>query len=309
MAKKKTTKKGGLLSFFSKKKSGRSSKKKQPTLSSGVKIAASIIAVTIIAAGGAIGLIYMDRSVRQTAIQNIPLVTPVLVGRPDWIANQQVWIDKLTETLGGDAFAPTEATALLLKQRLETLSWMTRITVQTTPTEIKIFADYRQPVGLVDLGRNGKYYLDKDVTVLEYLPISSVPVIEITGIEAVKSIPAPGNPWRVDDAAAAVQILDYLYRCDLAYMDEKRIQKPLLNEIVSIDVENFDGRKSSSPDRAHIGLKVKDGTLVKWGAAIEKESVNFEAKTEIKRKRLYQHFIDHGNSLQGSAKYIELRQL
>ncbi|MHC4926543.1 MAG: cell division protein FtsQ/DivIB [Planctomycetota bacterium] len=306
MAKRKTTKKGGLFSFFSKKKkTGRRSKKNQPNISSGVKVAASILFVAILAAGGAIGLIYMDRSIKQDAIKDTPLVSLRLIGRPDWIENQQVWIDTVTEVAGGGAFAPNADTAQFVQQRLESLSWMSNVTVQTTPEYINVTGDYRRPVGLIDLGRGKKYLVAKDMTVLEYLPIDSLPIIEITGVDAVKSIPEPGRTWRAEDAAAAVQLLDYLYRCDTHFLQQEKIQKPLLDEIVAIDVSNFAARSN----KPHIFLKVTDGTKVNWGAAIGQAARFLEQNEKDKIADLYDHFIDYNNTLMGSAKYIELRQL
>ena len=310
MAKRKTTKKGGLFSFFTKKKkTTRGSKKSQPSISTGLKVTATIMVLAIIAGGGAVGLIYMDRYVQRTAAAATPSGSLKLIDPPAWIETQQLWIDKLVDTAGGMRFPLNDQAAQYVTQRLSALSWLNNIHVQTTPEYITVKADYRRPVGLVDIGRGKKYYLAEDMTVLEYLPIDSVPVIEITGIAAEKTIPEPGLPWRAEDAIAAVQLLDYLFRCDLVYLKNGQIQKPLLDEIESIDVSNFAARKSSSPNRPHIYLKVLDGTQVNWGAAIGQGNRYIEAKADKKCLKLYEHFVEHNNSLQGSAKWIELRQL
>ncbi len=306
MAKRKPTKKGGLFSFFSKKKkTGRGSKKSAPSISTGLKVTATIMVLAIIAGGGAIGLIYMDRYV-NASVPPENATGPLGHYYPDWV--NQEWKDSIYKVIGDGPFPLNKQSAHQIAEKLETLSWISNVRAQVKPDYIEIKADYRKPVGLVEVGRN-KYYLDAHMVVLDYIPIDTLPVIEITGIASEKTIPAPGLPWQVEDAAAAVQLLDYLNRCDQYYLKEEQIQKPLLDEIESIDVSNFAARKSSSPDRPHIYLKVLDGTQVKWGAAIGQGDRYIEAKADKKRERLYRHFISNNNSLQGSAKYIELRQL
>lgn len=308
MAKRKTTKKGGLFSFFSKKKkTGRRTKKTQPTISTGVKVTLAIMAVAILIAGGAIGLIYMDRYVKTTVSPENAAGPLAYVQLPVWV--NQEWKDSIYKIVGDGPFPLNEKSAQTIARQLETISWLSNVKTQVTPEYIKVQADYRKPVGLVNVSRSRKYYLDIDMVVLDYMPLDTLPIIEITGIASPKSIPDPGLHWQAEDAAAAVQLLDYLYRCDTYYLNENRIQKPLLDEIASVDVSNFAARKSNSPDRPHIYLKVLDGTQVKWGAAIGQGNRYLEAKAEKKRERLYQFFLDNNNSLQGSAKFIELRNL
>ena len=79
--------------------------------------------------------------------------------------------------------------------------------------------------------------------------------------------------------------------------------------IESIDVSNFAARKSTSMDRPHIVFNVKDGTKVYWGAAWGQAATAFEADDKTKLDRLYQWFMEHNNTLQGTVKIIELRWL
>jgi len=81
-------------------------------------------------------------------------------------------------------------------------------------------------------------------------------------------------------------------------------EAPLLNEIASIDVSNFGGRKSSR--RPHIVLYAKDGTQVFWGAAYGESARYLEASEREKIAMLYQFYKDH-STIQGKVKYIELR--
>ncbi len=303
--KKKTTKKSGWFSgFFSKKTKGtRSKKKNQQSLSHGLKIAAGIVAATLLIGGAAVGFIYMDRYVK-TSRPTEKTVGPLAYALPAWV-NQQ-WKDSIYDVIGEGPFPLDKTSARSLAQKLERISWLSNVTARVTPEYIKIEADYRRPVGVVSLG-GSKYYLDRQMTVMEYLPVTAFATIEITGIGSPRSMPAPGNRWAAEDAAAAVELLDWLYKMDLHFQLKKDLEKPLLDEIDAIDVSNFAARKSNS--QPHITLTVKDGTKVFWGAAWGQAARYLEQDEQKKLVGLYQYYMDHNNTLQGTAKYIELRQL
>jgi hypothetical protein len=318
MARRKKKKKGGLKSFFSKKKkkTKRSKRKKSDSFVTGLKVTLSIMFLTILVAGGAIGLIYMDRYVNNAAkgeneeVLEGPLK---LIDYPAWL--NQDWVDTLVATAGGKRFPLDQGWAQKVATRLATLSWLDNVQVQTTPEYLTVKADYRRPVGLVRSGRNRKVYLDADMTVLDFISVTSIPVIEIKGLASTK-VPKPGQTWLADDAAAAIELLDLLYMADLHFQQErgddtasspgKKVpEKPLLNEIESIDMSNFAARKSRS--KPNIVLNVADGTKVYWGAAWGQANIYFEADEKDKLARLYQFFMDHNSTLGGAAKYIELR--
>lgn len=309
MARKKKTrtkKSVRLFGIFPKKKTAartRSKKQKKP-LSAGLRVALGIMIVTLLAAGAAVGFLYLDRYVNTTVAQDVPNGSLKLIDPPAWL--NQEWIDQLVETAGGKRFPLDETSATLVSERLQTLFWLKTVRVQTTPDYLEIHADYRRPVGFLDLGRS-KYYLDAELVVLDYLPLDTLPVVEITGVAAPRSIPPPGNRWAAEDAAAAVRLLDWLYKTDLHFLNKQELQKPLLDEIESIDVSNFAARQSNAAP--HIVLTVEDGTKINWGAAWGQAARYLEQDENDKLTDLYQFYMDHNNTLQGTAKYIELRQL
>lgn len=262
--------------------------------------------VTVLIAGGAVGLIYLDRYVKATIGPEEAVGPLAYVKLPTWV-NQQ-WKDSIYETVGEGPFLLNETTAKTIARQLEAISWLNHVKTQVTPDYIKIEADYRRPVGLVDLGRNRKYYLDAKMVVLDTLPLDTLPLIEIKGIASPRSIPAPGVTWAAEDARAAVELLDMLYKMDMHFQQAEQLEKPLLDEIESIDVSNFAARKSNKD--SHIILNVKDGTTkINWGAAWGQASRYVEQDEKDKLTDLYQFFMDHNNSLRATAKYIELRQL
>lgn len=321
MARKKKQKSGGLSGFFSKKKKSKRSKRKNiNSFVTGMKVALSILFLTIFIAGGAIALIYMDRYVHNhansTGEAGVSTTTegPLkLIGAPTWLTSD--WTDALIAAAGGKNFELNETSAKRVADRLSTLSWLDNVQVQTTPEYLTVRAKYRMPIAWVQADRNRKVCLDVDMNVLDYIPVESVPVVEIKGLASYK-VPSPGHQWAAADAAAAVELVNLLYIADLHFQQErenktdtsqpKKIpQMPLLNEIQSIDVSNFGARKSRSAP--NLVLNVADGTKVYWGAAWGQANVYFEADEKDKLARLYQFFMDHQNTLQGAAKYIELR--
>ncbi|MBP8605597.1 MAG: hypothetical protein KBI46_07140 [Phycisphaerae bacterium] len=288
--------------FFQKKK-----RRKSGTAISWVtalKITLSIMFLTLLAAGGAVGLIYLERYVKEAAAAQTPTGSLKLVNSPAWL--NQDWIDALVKAAGGKRFELDDKSARQVARRLEQLSWLTDVRVQTTPEFLEVTAIYRRPIAIVSVSRTRKFYLDADMVVLDYIPVSAIPVIEITGL-AKTNVSEPGQIWLADDAKAAVELLNWLYLMDVHFQQEQKLPKPLIDEIISVDVSNFAARKSRSAP--NIVLNVKDGTRILWGAAWGQSDVYLEASEKIKVARLYEYFIDHGYTLQGSAKNIELRWL
>jgi hypothetical protein len=116
-------------------------------------------------------------------------------------------------------------------------------------------------------------------------------------------MPPPGEVWQSDDLAAAVMILGRLDQMDKSLTPEK----PLLGEIDSIDVSNFNGRENSR--NSHIilyALYAEDNTEIIWGAEIGKWQQHLESTDEQKLAKLYSHYKEHGK-LTGDVKYINLR--
>ncbi|MEN8128402.1 MAG: hypothetical protein ABFR90_11465 [Planctomycetota bacterium] len=317
MAKKKKTKKGGWGVFFSKKKKGRK-RKGTPSFMTGLKITLTIVLLAVLIGGGAVVLIYMDKYVKTAAESEVPEGFIVFKNPPIWL--NQEWKDSIEDILGSTTFPLNEGSAYKVSQKLAPVAWFKNVKVQTKPDHIAVYAEYRRPVGVVGSQKN-KVYVGDDMVIMNYIPMTAVPVIEIKG--ASSKTPEPGQMWFAEDAKVAVELLEQLYKADLYFQQEKERRKndraelssekmpdkPLLNEIESIDVSNFAARKSKSPQKPQIFLNVKGGAKVYWGAPWGQATVHFEADEKDKLTRLYQFFTDHGNTLGGTAKYIELRWL
>lgn len=302
--KKKTTREksgGGLFGFLKKKKKPAERKRKAVSSDhSGLKVMLSVMIVTLLIAGGLIGLLYLERYTMGATEQTSPMGTVVFKERPAWL--NQEWIDWVQEVLGGNTFVLNEDSAAGIGRKLEATAWLKHIRVETTPVEIQVYADHRRPVGLVKSGSR-QYYIADDMTVMNFIPMPTLNIAELKGVSS--GIPEVGQGWLAEDAKAAIEILKFLYTMDLQFQREGRIEKPLLSEIATVDVSNFAARRNRSAP--NIILTVKDGTKIHWGAAWGQSAVYMEAEEKDKLTRLYQHYMDYKNSLQGTAKIIELR--
>jgi hypothetical protein len=144
-----------------------------------------------------------------------------------------------------------------------------------------------------------KFLICSDYYVLDYVPAPALPIVNILGASA-RQKPSIGKEWRHDDIAAAVELLDSFDKMDKMVTPDK----PMLFEIESIDVSNFDGRNDKS--RPHIILTAKDGTEIIWGAKLGAWQRHLEATDKDKMANFYEYYRQHG-TLGGGAKYINLQ--
>lgn len=294
-----------IAKFFAKKKKPRKSKSSS-RLVSALKVMLLVMFLTSLVAGGSIGMIYLDRHIKMLASQQKPDGSLHFIAPPLWL-NQDLQ-DAMVMTAGGERFPLNEHSAQTVAERLSRFSWLDNVRVQTTPQYIDVTADYRRPIGLVQDRRGRKAYLDGQMRVLDYLPLTAIAIPEIKGLASTQ-IPEAGLVWKAEDAQAAIELLDLLNKMDLFFSNKGQIERPLLGEVESIDISNFASRQSKSAPI--IVLNIKDGTKVYWGAPWGKAALYMEADDKVKLTRLYETYIGYNNSLQAydKVKIIELRWL
>lgn len=327
MTKKQKDSQSLLAKFFPKKKKSRK-KRISPSWMAALKIVLVIMFLTILIAGGSIGMIYLDRDIKNNAPSSrdsnvsfdnakVPLA---FYKRPAWV--NQDWMESIYKTLEGKEFSLAQVDVVDMVQKLDKLGWLKNVKAQVTPEYIEIRADYLRPLAMVQNKKGQKFYLSNttednlntyskeysEIIVLDYIPLLTIPIPEIKGISS-GTVPAAGSAWEADDAEAAMGLIYLLNKMDLYYIANNMIKKPLLSEVESIDISNFAARKSRSAP--NLLLNIKDGTQIYWGASWGQAAVYLEADDKIKLARLYETFISYNNSLQvqDKVKYIELRWL
>lgn len=220
----------------------------------------------------------------------------ILVDVPTWVN----WDLKarVAATAGGNRFPITDDTADVVARNLASMAWLDDVRVQVTYDSVRVRAHWRKPVALVQKG-SSKYYVDSDLVVLDYMAMPQLPIVEVQGLTNGLP-PTPGERFDRDDLAAAVALICLLDRSDAEFAPKT----PLLEQIASIDVGNYKGRKHARDP--HIVLHTKDDTQILWGAEIGEWARHLEAKDEQKLARLYTYYKEYG-SLSAGVKYIYLR--
>ena len=256
-----------------------------------------IFAVIVVLGGGAAGFMWLEGYVRSANLAGGKSGPLELINPPGWMSEELS--DAILSAAGGGSFALDKHTAHGVAQNLGTFPWLYDIRVRTSNETVLVAAKYRKPVAMVKQGKE-KYYVDENMVVLGYLAVSKLAIIEVKGFSRKEKL-MPGQQWRGDDIAAAVKLLRML-----AKMDEiASADKPLLEEIASVDVSNLGGRRSSR--KSHIVLKAKDGTEIFWGAEPGRSQRYMEPGDKEKIASLYEHYKTFG-TVQGKVKWIELRQ-
>jgi len=257
-----------------------------------------VLAIVCLFAGIGIGFVLLDKYVKQNVSVSEKIGCLELVGVPTWVnepLKQKIYV---AATGGGEDLKLDEDAARLVHNNLTNkVAWLDNVKVRTTPLSIRIKARWRKPLALVKSGLH-KFYVDADLVVLDYVPLSNLPIVEIKGLSVVPRAPQTGKIWQQDDLAAAIAILYRLDRMDKLVTPDK----PLLDEISNIDVSNFDGRQNSRAP--HIILYAKDNAEIIWGAEYDKWQRYLESTDRQKIAKLYQHYKEYG-SLHG-VKYINL---
>lgn len=261
-----------------------------------VKILLSIVAIAVVVTGFA----FLNRYVKnQTAVapgsRKIELVGDV----PGWVSKELINRVYAAATVKANVEESAENIAASVQRSVAGLvPWLDKVKVQTTYNSISITGKWRKPIAMITTGKD-KFYIDTDLVVLDYMPITNLSVVAVAGLQFDRQPMTPGNVWQGDDLAAALAVLDRLGRMDATVSPKN----PLLREIDKIDVTNFNGRKSKRDP--HIILYTKQATQIIWGAEIDAWQRNLESPDDDKLAKLYTYY-QQNKSLSG-VKYINLR--
>ena len=259
--------------------------------------ALKLVVIVCVFAGVVGGLYFAERYVRTVTGVGEKTGPLELAGVPTWVSDELK--AKVRQVAGGEEFKLDEDTARIVAERLRSaVAWLDDVKVQVKHDRVVVEAGYRKPIALVKSGLL-KFYVDDKLVVLDYLPLAGLPIVTVEGVLITRQPPA-GEVFDRDEVAAAVDVLKLLRKMD----EQVTPDRPLLDEIDTIDVSNFGGRES--PQAAHIVLYTRDQTQIVWGAEVKMWHLHLEAKDEDKLATLY-GFYEQNGTLLGIVKYIELR--
>jgi hypothetical protein len=253
--------------------------------------------VICVLAGIVVGIAFLEKYVKKTVPGPQESVSLELANVPEWVSEELQ--AKIFAAAGGQTFRLDEDAAQLVAENLASAVWLDEVKVQTQHDRLRIEGLWRRPLALVKSGLH-KFYVDAELVVLDFVPVPRLPIVKITGLSLITRTPPLGKVWQRDDLIAAVAVLDLLYRRD----QQDPSVKPLLYEIDSIDVSNFEGRADAR--LPHIVLYTKDNTEIIWGAEVSKWQRYLESTDEQKLAKLYSYYKEYGTLLNG-VKYINLR--
>ena len=255
-----------------------------------------VLVVICVLAGIVVGFFFLEKYVKKTVPGPQESVRLELANVPEWVSEELQ--AKIFAAAGGQTFRLDEDAAQLVAENLASAVWLDEVKVETKHDRLRIEGRWRRPLALVKSGLH-KFYVDAELVVLDFVPVPRLPIVKITGLSLITRAPPLGEAWQRDDLTAAVAVLDLLDRRD----QEDPSVKPLLYEIDSIDVSNFEGRKAAQ--LPHIVLYAKDNTEIIWGAEVGKWQRYLESTDEQKLAKLYSYYKEYGTLLNG-AKYINL---
>ncbi len=259
-----------------------------------------VLAAVCVLAGVVIGFVFLDKYVKKAVPVSEKTASLELVDTPGWVSDQLKEKVYAAAKANGEDLKLDEDAAGSVQQNIETLvAWLNEVEVQVTHHSIRNEGLWRKPLALVKSGLQ-KFYVDAELVVLDFVPMLNLPIVKVKGLSVTTKPPPLGKVWQKDDLRAAVAILAQLDQMDSLVAAEK----PLLYEIDSVDVSNFNGRKNRR--LPHIVLYTKDNTRIIWGAEIGTWQRYLEATDEDKLAKLYSYYKEYG-SLLGGAKYINLR--
>jgi len=259
-----------------------------------------VLALVCVFAAVGIGFVFLNRYVKDAVPVSERTAILELEDVPVWVNEALKEKIYVAARAGGEDLKLDEDAAMSVQRNIEAMvAWLDEVKVQTTYDRLVIKAKWRKPLVLVKSGLN-RFYVDAEMVVLDYVPVSSLPIAKVEGLSIMAKIPQPGTVLRLDDLAAAAAILARLDQMDKLVTPAK----PLLYEIDRVDVSNFNGRQNSR--FPHIVLYARDNTEIIWGAEIGTWQRYLEATDEEKLAKLYGYYKECG-SLLGGAKYINLR--
>jgi len=259
------------------------------------------LAVVCVLAGIAAGIVLLEKYVKRTVPGPEGTVNLELIAEPGWVNDELR--NKIYNAVAADGkgLKLDETLAQRARDNIETLVvWLDDVEVQTMYNQLRVKGRWRKPLVLVKRGLDS-FYVDKELVVLDFVAIPELPIVRVKGLSVTMKTPSPGEIWQRDDLAAAVKLIALLSEQD----EIKTADKPLLGEIASIDVSNYNGRENSR--FAHIILYTTDNTEVIWGAELGKYQRHLEATDAEKLAKLYAYYEEHGSLLE-DVKYIDLRE-
>ena len=285
-----------MLSVLQRKK-----KKQASWVGPGLRAILRVLAIVCLLSGAALGLLFLEEYVKDTAGTSEDTFYLELAGVPAWVdARLRNKVQEIAKGGGVNVRSDDDA-ALVVRRNIEKhIAWLDDVTVRIKQDVLRVEGRWRKPVALIRTDLVEQRYVDSQQVVLDYVPLPGLPIVEVVGLAKTIDMPEPGRAWLCDELAAATKILDRMNQMDKNFASDK----PLLFEIDRIDMRNFNGRRDEG--EPHIVLYTKDNVQIIWGAEWGKWQQHLESTDQEKLAKLWGYYRQHGTLAVG-VKYINLR--
>jgi hypothetical protein len=257
-------------------------------------------------AGGLVGL---QRYVEKNVTYPTGPAKVVLKDRPVWmsdyLAEQIAAIAKPkgTNSAFDRQLLVDSAEALKRNPWVKQVHSVRRVYGERPGDTIEIDAEYRAPVALVQWGQYlwlvdaegiklpEQFNLTQDA--IRKIIIGRDGHVNIRVIEGVKRPPSEsGKKWVGDDLSAGLDLVKLLYG------------KPYAEEIISVNVSNFGGRKDAR--EAQLVLKTRYNTEVRWGQPVNPKDFYVEVQAAQKLARL-EKIVEQYKRVDAGQQWVDIR--
>jgi hypothetical protein len=266
------------------------------------------LAVTLLGGLGA-GYFYADRFVDQNVAFNAQPLIVVVKNRPPWMNRFLVeQIAAIARPVGAhssfDHQMLVETAELLARNPwISNVRSVRRAYTRKPGDTLEIDCDYRAPVALVKYGafywlvdekgvRLSDRFTEQDIPNIQFDPEGHTRIRVIEGVQ--QAVPQlAGDPWRGADLQAGLKMIGYLF------------DKPYVEQILRVNVANYDGRVDSKDPRLVLGTSF--GTQIWWGRQ-PGDDVDSFIEVNTARKFYYLRTIfDQTGRVDGKHKWIDVR--
>ncbi|MBV8781649.1 MAG: hypothetical protein JO353_09645 [Phycisphaerae bacterium] len=264
-------------------------------------------AIFILMVGGFVSLRLLKQHVDRTIVFSHEPPQVVLKDRPAWMSDflQRQILASVRPMGSYSAFDRNllieVATSLRTNPWIKTVRSVRRAFLQRPGDTVEIDCEFRAPVAMVHW-KDYFWLVDGDgVKLPEQFTAQQVPHVLVgrdgtTNIRIVEGVRQPpveaGHKWPGNDLSAGLDLVKLLYGESFA------------NEIVKVDVANFDGRNNTR--EAQLVLGTKYGTGIKWGRPVNAKDFFVEVSTAQKLKYLQEVRAEYGR-VDAGQPWIDIR--
>ena len=256
-----------------------------------------IVILLVLGVAVVVGFRHLEKYVAHIAQQRQISLTVELKNPPPWISEQLISEICLATGINSNDDLLDESLTMQWATALNRNPWVKRVNNIHKRYDGRVVLDCELRRPLAKVQRHGRTcYIDFEGVVLPYSPTFGH-LVSLSGHGG--DLPQPGESITAAPLIAGIEVLQLILRID----EQMPQQERLWQELASIDVSNYEGRRDST--RPHLALYTRGNTEIRWGAAVGNYLPYYEAPDKLKLTTLYREFKQTGSL--DHYQYVELR--